>query len=81
MVPGQAPYITAEYSADSRNGRRGPGLVSTSRNRNLRGSIRNKIEKIHKLFDVYNAIHKRWVLGSYDGNVSAATNKTHNPVV
>ena len=35
-VPGQTPHITTKYSADSRNRRRGLGLVSTSRNRSLR---------------------------------------------
>ena len=45
-------------------------------------SIQNKTEKFHKLFDAYNTIHTIWWwLGSCDGNVTAATNKTHNPTL
>ena len=28
-----------------------------------RASMKNKIEKIHDLFDVYNTIHKIWAVG------------------
>ena len=58
MVPGQAPHINAEYSADSRK-RTLPARVSLHIQKPMpQASVKNKIEKIHTLFDVYNAIHK-----------------------
>ena len=61
MVPGQAPRITAEYFADSRNRTPRARVSLHIQKQKPQASIKNKIVKIHKLFDVYNAIHKRWV--------------------
>ena len=60
MVPGQAPHITAEYSADSRNRTQRARVSLHIQKPKPQASIKKKIEKIHKLFDVYHAIHKRW---------------------
>ena len=59
MVPGQAPHITAEYSADSRNRMLRMRVSLHIKKPKLQGSIKYKIAKIYKLFDVYNAIHNR----------------------
>ena len=59
-VPGQALHITTEYSADSRY--RAPYARVCLHIQKLKpqATSKNKIVKIHKLFDVYNTIHKRW---------------------
>ena len=81
IVPGQAPHITAEYSADIRNRTQRARVSLHIQKPKHQASIKNKIKKIHKLFDVYNAINKRWGQGCCDGIVTAATNKTHNPAL
>ena len=58
--PARPPHITAEYSAGSRNRKRRARVSLHIQNEKPQARIKNKIEKIHKLFDVYNAIHKRW---------------------
>ena len=81
MVPGQTSHITTKYSADSRN--RTPGAmvhISTSilhiQKPRTQEGIKNKIEKFHKLFNVYNTIHNiLWRYGRCDGSVTAATKK------
>ena len=60
MVPGQAPHIIAEYSADSGNRTPFARVGLHIQKPKPQASIINKIEKIHKLLDVYNAIHKKW---------------------
>ena len=81
MIPGQAQHITAVYSADSRNRTPLARVSLQIQKPKPQASIKNKIEKIHKLFDAYNAIHKRWGWGNCDGNVTTTTNKTHNPAL
>ena len=81
MVSGQTPHITEEYTAESRDRKPRARVSLHIEKPKPQASIKNKIEKILKLFDVYNAIHKRFGKGSCDGNVTAATNKTHNPAL
>ena len=82
MVPGQALHITTEYSADSRKRTPLARVRLHIQKPKPPASIKNKIEKFHKLFDVYNTIHNRWWgLCSCDGNITAATYKTHNPAL
>ena len=81
-VPGQAPHFTTEYSTDIRNRIPRARVSLHIQKPKTEATIKNKIEKTNKLFDVYNTIHKRWWgLGSCDGNVTAAQNKTHNPAL
>ena len=58
-VPSQAPHITAGYSADIRNRTLLARVSLNIQKPKPQASIINKREKIHKLFDVYNTIHKR----------------------
>ena len=59
MPPGQAPHITTEYSADSRYRTPRARVCLHIQKPKPLATIKNEIEKIHKLFDVYSAIHKR----------------------
>ena len=80
-VPGQAPHITTEYSADIRYRTTRARVCLHIQKPKPEATIK-MIEKIHELFDVHNTIHKRWLgYGCWDGNVTAATNKTHNPAL
>ena len=60
MVSGQDSHITAECSADIRNRSSLARVRLHIQKPKPQASIKNKIGKIHKLFDVYDAIHKRW---------------------
>ena len=53
-VPGQAPHITTQYSADIRNRTPRASVSLRIQKPGLQSSIENKIKKIYKLFDVYN---------------------------
>ena len=59
MVPCQARALLQSILKTAGTGRRRPGL-SPHPETEVSGKHKNKIEKIHKLVDVYNAIHKRW---------------------
>ena len=59
-VPGQAPHITADYSADIRNRTPRAKINLHIQKPQPQVSIKNKTEKIHKLFDVYNTMNKRY---------------------
>ena len=59
-VPGQAQHITTEYSADSRYRTPRAGVCLHIQKQKPQASLKNQIEKFHKLFDVYNTIHERW---------------------
>ena len=64
-VLGQAPHITTEYFADSRN-RTPPAKVSLHVQKpKLQAKIKNLIMTYNKLSDVYYTIHKKMVVGSY----------------
>ena len=60
-VPCRILCITEEYSADSRKRMPRARVSLHIQKPKPQANIKNKIGKIHKLFDVYNAIHKRWV--------------------
>ena len=53
MVPGLAPHITTEYSADIRNRTLQAWVSLNNQKQKPHVSIKIKIEKFHKLFDVY----------------------------
>ena len=53
-VPGQDPHIATEYSADSRDRTKRVRVSLHIQKLKPQAAIKNKIEKIHKLFDVYN---------------------------
>ena len=59
-APGQAPHITTEYSVDSRKRTLLTRVCLHIQKPKPQASIKNKIDKVNKLFDVYNTIHKRW---------------------
>ena len=59
-VPGQAPHITTEHSADSRFRKPRARVCLHIQKPKPQATVKNKIEKIHKLFHVYNTIHKQW---------------------
>ena len=56
-VPGQAPHITTEYCADIRYRTPRAGVCLHIQKPKPQASIKTKIEKFHKLFDVYKTIH------------------------
>ena len=58
-VPGQAPHITTKYSADSRYSTTRARVCLHIQKPKPQATIKNEIKKIHKLFDVYNTMHKR----------------------
>ena len=53
-VPGQAPHITTVYSAHSRCRMTRARVCLHIQKPKPQATIKNEIEKIHKLFDVYN---------------------------
>ena len=57
-VPCQAPHITIEYYADIRNRTPRAKVNLHIQKPKPQARIKNKIEKIHKLFDVYGFSHK-----------------------
>ena len=59
-VPGQAlPHITTEYSADIRYRTMRARVCLHIQKPKPQATIKYEIKKIHKLFDVYNTMHKR----------------------
>ena len=55
----QAQHITTEYSADSRNRTPRARIRLHIQRPKPQASIKNKIGKLYKLFDIYNTIPKR----------------------
>ena len=58
-VPGQDLHITTKYSADNRYRTTLARVCLHIQKPKPQATINNEIEKIHKLFDIYNTIHKR----------------------
>ena len=54
------PHITTQYSTDSRNRKPRARVSLHFQKPKPQASIKNMIEKFHKLFDVHKTLHKRW---------------------
>ena len=57
-VRGQATHITTDYSADIRYRTTRARVCLHIQKPKPQATIKNEIEKIRKLFDVYNTMHK-----------------------
>ena len=80
-VPGQAQLITTEYSADSRNRTYWARINLRIHKPKPQARVKEKMIDTHRPCQYNTENMGTTSQGSRDGNVTTATDKTHNPAL